>query len=54
MTCPEDLPNDLWDLAYHTAKSWYHEEWDESQYIQWQLVEYIARALFWVREHPYG
>lgn len=52
--CPDDIPPDLWDLALDTARRWYHEEWDETEYIQIQLVEYIARSLLLVREYPYG
>lgn len=50
MERPDDIPKDVWDAAVDVARTWYHEEWEPTEYIQRTLVEGIARAIMAERE----
>lgn len=47
---PSDIPGFYWNKAREVAQRWYHEEWDETEDIEWQLVRMIAEALVSARE----
>lgn len=45
-----EIPEDIFEAATEVARRWYHEEWEPAEFIQQQLVKYIAYALVAERE----